>query len=346
MLVYWLMFFIPVLAQFGPGRLTIHARDWTWRATCVLFALLIGLRFEVGGDWFVYADYYRAAAGEPFASVFTQRDLAYELLVWLSAYHDMGMGVVNLVCATVVMIGTYHFCRRQPRPWLALIVAVPYMLIVVAMGYTRQSAALGLELLALVALGDGRLRRFFILIACAALFHKSAVVLLPLGIFASTHKTAWTIVAMVGMSLLLGGALLLEQYEALLYTYSEMESEGGAIRVAMNAIPALLFLRYARRLSLDDSERRLWTWVAVFSLACIPLVAVASTAADRVALYFLPIQVFVYSRIECLFRDTFDRTIVRLIIVSAYGLVEWVLLNKATNVSVAWVPYQNVVFPW
>lgn len=64
MFVYWLMFFIPVFALFYPLRMTDGACNWMWRAICIFFVFIIGLRFEVGGDWFAYLAHYEAAIGE------------------------------------------------------------------------------------------------------------------------------------------------------------------------------------------------------------------------------------------------------------------------------------------
>lgn len=350
MFTYWLMFFIPTFALFSPIRLKTDARDWMWRAICVLFVLIIGLRVRVGGDWNVYLELYQEVIDTPFSDALSiGRDRGYVLLEYLSEALGLGIYGVNLACGAVVMTGVYYFCRRQPQPWLALAVAVPYMLIVVAMGYSRQGVALGFELIALIALADGRIRRFFLLIACAALFHKAAVLLLPLGILASTNKRVWVIISMSAMTVLLGGALLLEHYEGLWASYiesGEMESGGGAIRVAMNSLPAVIFLLFAKRFAPSDNERKVWTWIAIFSLICIPLVGLSSTATDRVALYFMPIQLFVYSRIGCLFRTSFNKSLAVATIVAGYGLAQWVLLNYSRIVSVHWVPYDNAAFLW
>lgn len=349
MIVYWLMFFVPVFALFYPLRMTAYARNWMWRAICVLFVLVIGLRFEVGGDWAAYLEHYQEAIGASFSDTLViLSDPGYALLNWISASLDLGIYGVNLGCGAVVMTGVYYFCRRQPQPWIAFAVAIPYMLIVVAMGYSRQGAAVGFTLLALVALADGHIKRFFFWIACAALFHKSAVLLLPLGILVSTHKGIWIIISMSVMSALLVSALLLEFYEELWtnYVVAGSISEGGPVRVAMNAVPAVIFLLFAKRLAPDDYERKLWTWIAIFALACIPLVGLASTAVDRVALYFMPIQLFVYPRISYLFRSSISKSLVIASVVAGYSLVQWVLLNYATYVSVYWVPYDNAAFHW
>jgi hypothetical protein len=68
----------------------------------------------------------------------------------------------------------------QPRPWLALTLAFPYLVMVVAMGYTRQAVAIGVECLALLALERDRLLVFLGWIALAATFHKTALVLMVL----------------------------------------------------------------------------------------------------------------------------------------------------------------------
>ena len=66
-----------------------------------------------------------------------------------------------------------------------LAVAIPYLIIVVVVGYTRQGTAIGFELLALRALMGRRFFPFILWVAVAATFHRSAVVLLPLGYFAA-----------------------------------------------------------------------------------------------------------------------------------------------------------------
>jgi hypothetical protein len=340
------MFFIPVFAFFSPLRMTPNSRDWTLLAVCVLFSLLIGFRYEVGGDWFVYSDYFQSAKSSSLLNQLSQRDPAYEFLVWLAASYNLGISSVNFICAIFVMIGVYHFCKSQPQPWLALSIAVPYFLIVVAMGYTRQSVALGFELLALLALGDGRLRRFFILISCAIIFHKTAVVLLPLGILVSTRRPLLVLAALIAMSILLSFVILLEQYGALINTYSGMPSEGGAIRIAMNVIPGALFLIFSKHFAPIRLERILWTWVVILSFFCVLIFPFAPAAADRLSLYFIPVQIFVYSRIGFIFRRSYNYSAVVMVIITGYGITQWVLLNKSTNVSIFWLPYNNFLFPW
>jgi hypothetical protein len=111
------------------------------------------------------------------------------------------------------------------------------------------------------------------------------------------------------------------------------------IRVLMNVVPALLFIAFRRRIAPDPQERRLWAWMAVLALACLPLVGLASTAVDRIALYLIPLQLFVFSRIPRLARTVEVRTPLVLAVVAYYTAVLFVWLNYAAH-AFAWVPYQ------
>ena len=103
---------------------------------------------------------------------------------------EFGMYFVNLVCGLIVMVGLIKYCQKQPMPWVALTVAIPYMVCIVAMGYTRQAAALGFLLWGLSILRIGNERKFMGLLFLGTLFHLSLMVAWPL-IFFSGKKYFW-----------------------------------------------------------------------------------------------------------------------------------------------------------
>lgn len=342
------MFLIPI----SVGAISIRANEdlmkWIWFLILVLFSLMIGLRFEVGGDW---SNYLRnIGRGEDLSliqgMVMLSSDPGYALVSWLSINSGLGIYGSNLFAATVLMSGMVQFCRRQPLPWLGLLVAVPYMIVVFAMGYTRQTIAFGFELLALNALADARIRKFVALILIGSMFHKSALILLPLAALAATGNRLWTMF-WVGLCSSLGAALILgEHADAMWESYvagGNIQSSGGGIRVALSALPAAIALLFQSRLFSSDSEKRLWKWIAIFTLICVPLVPFASTAVDRVALYFMPIQIIVFSRLHRIFDVKKTRGLVVLSIIGFYALVQFVWLNFANHAH-AWVPYQFAPF--
>jgi hypothetical protein len=355
---YWLLFFIPALqaiTKLKQNVPTLSGTPWTnqWRAVFVFITLMIGMRHKVGGDWGIYLVNMNARASATFLEVLslgTHGDPADTLLNWFAANSGLGIYFVNSVSALLFTFGLIVFCRDQPRPWLALTVAVPYLITVVAMGYTRQGVAIGVAMLGLVSLRKQSTVKFLILVALAASFHKSAVILVPLAVLANS-RYLWKKIVLVGV---VGGLLfvllLMEYVDQLVngYIYAEYESSGAAIRIAMNALPATLFLLIRRRFHLPPEEQTFWTWMALGALAFIALLYVSpsSTAVDRVALYWIPLQLFVWSRVPDAMGGSGGKNTGWVYAVVAYSAaVHFVWLFFATHAG-GWLPYQSYFWVW
>jgi hypothetical protein len=353
---YWLLF---LLTAFGAVRrlqstsviaMPVHHVRWTfaWRGLLVLLVLMIGFRHEVGGDWFPYFEDAQRMTGTSVISVFSEKDAAFGMFNWLAAQSGAGVYLVNLLSAVIFSWGLLSFCRAQPRPWLALVVAVPYLITVVAMGYTRQGVAIGIAMLGMVALGQGRIFRFMLWIALAAVFHKSAIILIPLATLANTKRRFLTVlwVAVAGFALF---ALLLQEsldYFERGYIEAQYQSSGAAIRIAMNAVPAVLFLIFRKRFQLTRQESSFWALMSWSALVFIALLTVSpsSTAVDRVALYWIPVQLFVLSRLPNALGLRNGKNAVWVYAVVGYSAtVQFVWLVYA-DTAFAWLPYQ--FYPW
>lgn len=345
MLPYWLLYLIPACGVLFGQRMTPGSQRIVWWSLGSVFAMAIGLRHEVGGDWEAYLRYLHLASFMTLPEVLLHSDPGYHLVNWMVVAVGGDVYAVNLVCGAALMAGVVAFSRRQPVPALALLVSVPYLITVVGMGYTRQAVALGFVLLGLVALSDGGMRRFAVLVLIGAAFHKSAVLMLPIAALASSQKRVWNLF-WVGIISLVGGYLFLfDSVDTLWENYVEADyhSEGGLIRVLMNALPAMLYLLLHRKLSFGEEARRLWWWISVFALACIPLVLISSTATDRVALYLIPLQLFVFSRLHLITNDTLLRAYIVTGVIAYYTAVLAVWLFFATHAH-AWLPYQMYPF--
>lgn len=351
--MYLLIFIVMAwmaASHMQPQPVGVMRRKLTipWVAVYMLLTLLIGLRYEVGGDWFSYLYMVEQIQGVPFAEFSEYGDPAYTLLNWVGANVGGSVYLTNTVAATLFVWGLMVFARSQPRPWLVMVVAVPYLITVVAMGYTRQGVAIGFAMVGLTALLDGRQWRFFGWIVLAALFHKTAVLLVPLAIF-SKGKGRWlTVIGGLVTGAVFYVLLLQESVDNLVVNYVEAgyASSGAAIRVAMNALPALLFILFRRRFPLTEAERGFWGWMALSALGFVALLYLSpsSTAVDRVALYWIPIQLFVWARVP----DAFGKPGQRnpgwtwlVIAYSAAALLVWLLFAVT---SFAWLPYR--FYPW
>lgn len=184
--------------------------------------------------------------------------------------------------------------------------------------------------------------RFAFYVCAAALFHKTAVVALPLVVFSSEKNRLVNMLAGVLAIYMFYNSFLADSVEKFVENYIETEysSQGAAIRVTMNLVPAAAFFFLRRRLGFGSLERRIWFFhsVAAVLLLVLLLVLPSSTAVDRLALYIMPLQIAVLSRFPLIFGPRLGT-----LIVVIYSLaIEFVWLNFATHARY-WIPYQ--VYP-
>jgi hypothetical protein len=363
MLTYWLL--LGVLAfgslvfqqryrQAADGsteidrRLRNNVAFWT---VLVAITVLIGLRYRVGGDWYVYARWFRAIPVWSFHTALLRSpdEIGYTTLNWLIGRLGAGIWLVNLICAIPFVIGLAVLSREQPNPWLALVVATPLLIIVVGMGYTRQATALGFMLVALVGLSRGRGFWWFLLWTVAgSLFHQSIIVLIPLlpvllFRFTPVSLLLLVIAALAGYFVLLPDAL--EHYSHG-YINQVYVAKGALFRVAPNSVTALLYLLFKRRFDAPKIEYKIW---AGFSYAAILIqilyfFVTSNVSLDRVSVYILPLQVWVWSKVPTSFGAGRRTDLVLTTLVIAYSTaILWLWLAFA-NHSKYWVPYQ--IYPF
>lgn len=345
MLVYWSMFLLPVIALILPLRGSTSVRCISYLLIGIYYTILIGLRYEVGGDWSAYLEHYQSASGMAlfdYLSIMGWRDPAYYIINWLANVIGGGIYLVNLACGAIAVSGLIIFCRKMPLAWLGIAIGVPYYLIVVSMGYTRQSAAIGLFMMALSQFLDQNVWRCLLLLVLAAAFHISALIMLPVFALSYSDRSRLRLwIAAVGVVVLFG-LIFAQRIAALwnIYVLSGLlHSEGGLIRVMMSALPGLLLIIFNRKLLLDETHPKLWIVMAIVALICVPLVNFFSTAIDRIALYLIPLQIFVFTRLHRILTNRHLRIAMVLMVIFYYAAVLWVWLNFATH-SEEWIPYQ------
>lgn len=345
MFAYWLLFVLyafPALVQ--------RSANWRSRASitglsalAMVTTLIIGLRYEVGADYHAYELIFKEASSGGVSEALSGVDPGYQLINWLAGQLGGGTWMVNLVCGGIFAWGLTRLCRQEPSPLLAALIAVPYLVVVVAMGYSRQAVAIGVVMAGLAALlRGGSLLRFALFVAVATLFHRTAVIVLPFAIFSGQRNHFVNVVGLLAIGIGLYFALLAETVGSLYANYVEQRyaSQGATIRVAMNLIPAMIVLAYGPRLGLNNFQLRLWRMFAFASLAMIPLLLIlpSTTAVDRVALYLLPLQIIAFGRASLLFKP---EALGRMVIVFYSFAVLFIWLNYAAHARF-WIPYRTI----
>jgi len=345
------MFLVPLLSGLSPWKAKGALPNFQWFFYSFILIFIVGFRHEVGGDWFTYIENYERLIGVPFTGLLSGASFAnsfgFEVLHWFSMNYLNGIYATNLICATIVIVGMMRICRNMPVPWIALSVATPYFLIVVSMGYTRQAVAIGFIMWGILDLVNGKQIRFYFLVLMGALFHKTAIIMLPVGfLYANSIRNIKDLILLLllfGMAFM---AFMLDRFEFLLYHYvtnTQLDSSGAFIRVLMNVSAAVTFLFFRKKWVKKYDDTSLWMIFSIISIIMLPLTFVSSTTVDRFALYFIPLQLLVFSRVPVLIEDIYQRTLFVLVVLLVYTGVLYIWLNFGSYSS-HWLPYQNYLF--
>ncbi|HEY0147975.1 MAG TPA: EpsG family protein [Allosphingosinicella sp.] len=337
MWIYASIFILPALWLWSGGR----SRDVSTAvavATAVALALFVGLRRHVGGDWHSYWLMYERSRFYPLADAFVISDPAYMALNILASRSGLGIGWVNLACAALLAAGVASFAKGRAYPALALLVALPMLVIVMGMNTTRQSVALGLELLACAFALRGRPRLAAAMIPLAIGFHWTAFILVPLAVIwnieAHWKKPAFLALAAAAAALALTVWL----------TGAAADPEGGTPQgVAFRLIPSVLAMAILaagwRRWQWDANARDTALYLAGTTLFCCAIAPVAALAGDRLGYYTIGLQMLVFAHLPAILPERF-KTAAAAGIAALYLTLftGWAALSSATATM---APYRS-----
>lgn len=314
----------------------------------IFIIIIVGLRREVGGDWYNYLDVFHHIKTVDFWRGLRTTEPGYAMLNIIAARAGWGIWFPDLVCAAIFTWGLIALSRMQPNPLLALAVSI-YVITLVAMGYTRQSAALGFVILAVVQFLRGSTLRAFAFLLFASLFHLSSVIVAPL--------LGLVIVRRGPIAILLFGIIAVYMYLQLsgkivqkidVYTENTYSAGGALIRASLSTAPAALFLLFRNRFTVNNDEMRLLVVLSIVSLALIPatLYLKSTIIVDRISFYLVPLQIIVLSRIPYAFGARSRASMLLVTAVLFYSLcieVGWLMLGTWGS---AWLPYRNYILDW
>jgi len=345
MLVYWVMFLIPAAIAVVPLRMSSALQKVIWGMLGCFYTVVIGFRYEIGGDWWGYGKAFLKSTAFPLQALTSgSNEYGYEFLNRLFSHAALPIWTVNTVCAAIVVSGVLALAWRQSQPFLALAVSVPYVLIVVSMGYTRQSAALGLICWAFIAIEERKQTRFFVLVLLASLMHSSALLVAPFAWYLQSPagRRFFLLFALpvLGFALVLLWDFLLVKFQ----NYSApMVSHGALPRILLGGIAAVTLLLNKERLQIKG-DRAFWAALAWLAIMFFPLVFINSTGSDRLALYCLPLQMVVFGNAGLLFESKPLRSLAGRGVLILYASMLLVWLNFSV-VRQWWVPYRFFPVP-
>ena len=310
----------------------------------IILLIIIGLRYEVGGDWPPYRWYYERAGTVSFIEYIALNEIGYALINLLSYHLSAGISFVNLCCALIFIIGLYKFALSLPRPWLGFVVASPYLIVVIAMGFSRQGVAIALTMYAIKFIKEGKNYLYALFIIFACLFHVSAILLLPLVLLQFIRKNILFFFLGLGFVFI----TIFYYYDTLYnkafdYISLEIISNGTHIRLLMNLLPACIFIFFINKFNITKNEKLFWLQMSFLAFIFLGMnfIFPGSTIIDRLGFYLISLQMFVYSYLPGVFGNYKKKNkFWVLMVIFLYFSTLFVWLNFA-NHNYAWLPYKS-----
>lgn len=345
MFFYWFLYCLVTLVSLTSIEKSKILNQFFWISLLTIIVFTIGFRENIGGDWYAYLDWFEQSAKKNLFDTLVLSDIGYMAINWVVAQLGGDIELVNLACGALFIIGLAKFCSSLPSPWIALACSIPYVIIVIAMGYTRQSVALGFLFYALPSLRCKAYLRYIFIIFLGSLFHKTVLAMLLPLIFEIRKKLSF-----LSWLLIFGTSALLllvfidycqRKWNA--YVVADMQSAGALFRALMASFPVLLSILYRKQIWENIENRDFWRSIA-FAILVSPILALlSSTATDRLLIYTFPLQLLCWSQLACICSTQNKRFTATTCILFYHGATLYIWLNFAVN-SHYWVPYQNILF--
>ncbi len=352
MILYWLLLAFPAsMALIYPlgnenKKITL-SQNLPMQFFALAYIILATTRFEIGGDWAAYLEMYNVAKIISLTDTMTFTDPFFALLIWVSGQLDWGIYPANGICAALMVIGIIRIAQTTREPWLAITFAVPYLLIVVGMGYVRQAGAIGLILIAISSLDRGKWVSMIAQLFVAIMSHSTAGMVFPLFGQAMMQKRrilsfVLTIIGAAAFFYIINQRL--DKFTTN-YIDNEFDSGGAIVRAAMNFVPAALLLIRWKYFSITGRSRSIWLGFALASIGAIVALALisSSTVVDRLGLYFAPIQLIVTGSLtELIPLKGVGVYFLRALTIAIAVVVQLVWLLVSVY-AVSWVPYHSIL---
>ena len=364
MIPYYLYFTIPLIFYiFSSLNYDLNRISLSFSIKLIFFCvsiIFVGLRYEVGGDWYTYIvkledevfdSLLKTLKYDPTNLARFSVEPGWSLITWISKRLGLGIVGVNFFSSLIFFTSLWVLLNQSRNFWLSVLISIPYLVIIVSMGYIRQSVALGFFMIAIsFIIKNDRHKTFYFLffVILGASFHRSLFIMLPLIFFINNKIISFKNV-FLGILIILFILLYFKDiFIGSLYTnyikqkmITGMQSEGALTRIVMSSVPSLIYIVFYKDLPKEDRHIILLI-MSFLILACLFFIKVGSTAIDRFSLYLLPIQFLIWPIIIRKIDEDKLKLLLNFSIICVYffSIIVWMNFAKTKR---GWLPYKSIL---
>jgi hypothetical protein len=315
-----------------------------WAAYWILTVLFIGFRHEIGTDWPNYMSIWDDQ-GDSFISALLHTEPAYYILMYLVKKMNLTIHWLNLLTSFIAITPVFYFSYRQKNRWIALMSIATALFVMSYIGYARQAPAIGLSIWATFRFLDKKFIGCFLILITASLFHNSAMILIIVfsGFILLQVRVGYkfAVLALLGLAWM----IYAERVVGRITNYFDLGlvSMGALPRIVLVDIALIIAIIFRKALFNSRFEREVMLYFCCCGILASSLFFLDSIMADRLILYWLVIQIFVYGNLSSITVNN-DYRVLSLVSIAAVNLSVLLVWLVYGTFSRDWIPYKNFLF--
>ena len=368
-MIYLFLFLFSGVAAvfFDNGRFNEKSSNAIYWLLCLVFIIVSGIKYRVGGDPLTYADEY---SSYPAFKDFGSEDIfhmkyspLFYVIVALCKLVSNDFVFFQIIQSLVINIAVFWIINRYSRLRFTAIFLYYLLFYVYFWEIMRESFCIALFLFAVPSLFQKRYLRYYLLVLLAVFIHVSASFLLVLPLLYKFVKKGWlfVLVGTLGIAVLF---MLILQYpfvfsEVLpkrimqkILGYGTLDIYGPA--VVLNYIHAsalaILVLLSKKFYGMDDLQPMLKIYIMIF------LLTASVQGIYRLANYVCVFEIIVMSQLLVpVFRTFRAKPFPALVLMGAFSVILWLkafdltistdYYSSGTHFYNRYYPYETVFAP-
>tara|TARA_B100000242_G_C43054806_1_gene493401 strand:- start:957 stop:2078 length:1122 start_codon:yes stop_codon:yes gene_type:complete len=329
----------------------------------LFFIIFIGLRYEIGCDWFDYKEMFEKYNALSLIEII-QRNLFFKqriqelghIFITSISYN---IYFLNLIYSILFTLPLFYFCSKLKRTYFSLLISYPYYIIVVGMGPIRQAASISIFMLSILFISKRKFYSHILITIISSLLHQSSILFngLIMGSFSGHIKkiklSKKNIILLLFISLVIVFSLpsLINKVYFYISHYRHIMPGGSRLITPakgayyiwfINFIPSIIFLKNIKKFKFKKSLNKILIILSIFEFLLLPIIFFNSIIAYRLLLYFFPSSIFITSYIPDLEILNIKKLYFLNIIISS-ALISLIVWLKFAFHASCWVPYKNIL---
>lgn len=338
-----------------------------------ILLFFLGFRSDIGGDYATYKTIFNSMGNLSFYVVITQSDPIFTTICYIINKLNLGIEGLIFTQSLIFIFGLFLLASLFKNFNLIILFSFPILIIILGMGYYRQSMAVGFFMIALYFYIRDFKIQFLIFSFFSILTHSSLLLVFSIIFFFSVfifyidkiifYKKKVIIFATIFF--ILGILIIYFNNEYLIIlkrvfnTYfigekvlasdvkQKLNSYGVHFRFILASFPALAFYVMLKKNFFNNND--LARIKVLFFIYCstllflLPIIGFASVFVDRILLSFAVIGVLIVSYFNNFLKMYFNQNFLNLIytfynLIIVYGFLQYSAHRRF------WVPYNSLFY--